>query len=339
MRLRCASLACFVVGSIFPCLAQSGQAVSTETSAPPIAVSVRDAGILEPKNAPSNQPPAKEPASTQPTPSSSDDAVLVGAGDIATCGELAGAEATAELIDKVPGTVVAVGDLAYPDGSDEQFADCYGPTWGRFKQRTRPASGNHEYHSDGASGYVRYFGAAAGDPTKGYYSYDLGAWHIVVLNSECAMVGGCDAASAQVQWLRQDLAQHPATCTLAYFHKPLFSSGVAHGNDPTMKPLWQALYDAGADVVIGGHDHHYERFAPQDPEGRADARRGLREFVVGTGGKTTHRLLAAPQPNSEARNADTFGVLKLILHANSYEWSFLPEAGKTFTDSGHGTCH
>jgi len=252
---------------------------------------------------------------------------------------LAGAEATARLIDKVPGTVFAVGDLAYPDGSDQQFADCYGPTWGRFKDRTRPAPGNHEYHSDGASGYVRYFGAAAGDPSKGYYSYDLGAWHIVVLNSECEKVGGCDAASAQVQWLRQDLAQHPATCTLAYFHKPLFSSGVAHGNDPAMKPLWQALYVAGADVVIGGHDHHYERFAPQDPEGRADAQRGLREFVVGTGGKTTHRHLAAPQPNSEARNADTFGVLKLILHANSYEWSFLPEAGKTFTDSGHGTCH
>jgi hypothetical protein len=339
MRVRCASLAWFAAASISACLARSNQATSNGTWAHPTAVSVRGAGVQSAKSATSNQPPPKDRAKAQPSSSPAEDAVLVGAGDIATCGELAGAEATAQLIDKVPGTVFAVGDLAYPDGSDEQFADCYGPTWGRFKERTRPAPGNHEYHSNGASGYVRYFGAAAGDPTKGYYSYDLGAWHIVVLNSECQMVGGCDAASHQVQWLRQDLAQHPARCTLAYFHKPLFSSGVAHGNDPTMKPFWQALYDAGADVVIGGHDHHYERFAPQDPEGRADAQRGLREFVVGTGGKTTHRLLAAIEPNSEARNADTFGVLKLILHANSYEWSFLPEAGKTFTDSGHGTCH
>jgi hypothetical protein len=339
MRVRCASLAWFAAASISACLAQGGQPVSPGTSAMPGARSVRDTGIAAPTGTGSNHSPSKEPTNTRPDSSPSDDAVLVGAGDIATCGELAGAEATAELIDKVPGTVFAVGDLAYPDGSDEQFANCYGPTWGRFKERTRPAPGNHEYHSNGASGYVRYFGAAAGDPTKGYYSYDLGAWHIVVLNSECQMVGGCDRASAQVQWLRQDLAQHPATCTLAYFHRPLFSSGAAHGNDPAMKPLWQALYDAGADVVIGGHDHHYERFAPQDPEGRADAQRGLREFVVGTGGKSTHRLLAAIEPNSEARNVDTFGVLKLILHADSYEWSFLPQAGKTFTDSGHGTCH
>ena len=139
---------------------------------------------------------------------------MVGAGDIPSCGELAGAEATAELIDKVPGTVFAVGDLAYPDVSDEQFADCYGPTWGRFEERTRPAPGNHEYHSDGASGYVRYFGAAAGRSREGYYSDDLGARHIVVLNSECQRVGGCDAGYAQVQWLRQDLAQHPARCRL-----------------------------------------------------------------------------------------------------------------------------
>ena len=239
MRVRCASLALvwLVAASISGCLAQSGQAASEETSALPMAVSVRDPGIAAPTDTGSNHSPSKRPTNTRPDSSTSDDAVLVGAGDIATCGELAGAEATARLIDKVPGTVFAVGDLAYPDGSDEQFADCYGPTWGRFKERTRPAPGNHEYHSDGASGYVRYFGAAAGDPAKGYYSYDLGAWHIVVLNSECERVGGCHAASAQVQWLRQDLAQHPATCTLAYFHKPRFSSGVAHGNDPTMKPL------------------------------------------------------------------------------------------------------
>jgi len=173
------------------------------------------------------------------------DPVLVGAGDVASCDDLAGAKATAQLIENIPGTVFVAGDLAYPDGSDENFANCYGPTWGRFKDRTRPAPGNHEYHHGTAYGYAHYFGAAAGDPQKGYYSYDLGSWHILSLNSECAAVGGCDLASPQGQWLQQDLAQHPSACTLAYFHKPLFSSGFAHGNDSKMKPLWQALYEQG----------------------------------------------------------------------------------------------
>lgn len=266
-------------------------------------------------------------------------AILVGAGDIASCDDLAGAEATAKLIDNIPGTVFAAGDLAYPDGSDEQFAKCYGPTWGRFKDRTRPSPGNHEYHSDGASGYVRYFGAAAGDPKKAYYSYDLGAWHIIVLNSECKDVGGCGVGSQQEQWLRQDLSAHPAKCTLAYWHKPLFSSGAAHGNDPEVKPLWDALYAANADVVLNGHDHDYERFAPEDPSGNLDPQRGIREFVVGTGGKNSHRSFASPKANSEVRQADTFGVLKLTLHAASYDWEFVPEAGKTFTDFGTGMCH
>ena len=267
------------------------------------------------------------------------DPVLVGAGDIATCGQLEGAEATAKLIDKIPGTVFAVGDLAYPDGSDEQFAKCYGLTWGRFKDRTRPAAGNHEYHSDGASGYARYFGEAAGDPKKGYYSYNLGAWHIIVLNSECDQVGGCDANSLQGRWLQQDLSASSATCQLAYWHKPLFSSGGKHGSDPMMKPLWDTLYKSGVDVVINGHDHDYERFAPQNPDGKSDKDRGIREFVVGSGGKDSHRPFGAPKPNSEARNDDSFGVLKLTLHAKSYDWEFVPEAGKTFKDSGIGICH
>jgi hypothetical protein len=277
-------------------------------------------------------------AAKSTTPSG--DPVLVGAGDIASCDDLAGAEATAKLIDKIPGTVFAVGDLAYPDGSEEQFAKCYTPTWGRFKDRTRPAPGNHEYHKGGgASAYTRYFGAAAGDPDKAYYSYDLGAWHIIVLNSECAEVGGCEPTSPQGQWLKQDLAQHPAGCTLAYFHKPLFSSGGKHGNDPEMKPLWNALHHGGTDVIINGHDHDYERFAPQDPEGKLDEKHGVREFVVGSGGKNSHRVMGEAKPNSEVRNGDTFGVLKLTLHANSYDWEFVPEAGKTFTDSGVGNCH
>jgi DNA-binding beta-propeller fold protein YncE len=275
-----------------------------------------------------------------PVHTDASDPVLVGAGDIASCDDLAGAHATAKLIEKLPGaTVFAAGDLAYPDGSDEQFAKCYGPTWGRFKDRTRPAPGNHEYHSSGATGYSRYFGAVAGDPAKDYYSYDLGAWHILALNSECREVGGCDEASPQGKWLQEELAQHRAGCTLAYFHKPLFSSGLAHGNDPQMKALWQMLYHAGADVIINGHDHDYERFAPQDPEGNADPKHGIREFVVGTGGKNSHRVFTMPRPNSQSRQADTFGVLKLTLHAKSYDWQFVPEEGKTFNDSGKSDCH
>jgi hypothetical protein len=174
-------------------------------------------------------------------------------------------------------------------------------------------------------------------PRRTYYSYDLGAWHIIVLNSECREVGGCDAASPQGLWLRQDLAQHSVACTLAYFHKPLFSSGAKHGNDPEMKPLWQALYAANADVVINGHDHDYERFA--HPDGTADSKRGIREFVVGSGGKNSHRSFGTPKPHSEVRNAETFGVLKVTLHSSGYDWEFVPQAGKNFHDSGIGTCH
>lgn len=266
-------------------------------------------------------------------------AVLVGAGDIASCDDLSGARATAKLLDTIPGTVFTAGDNAYPDGSQKDFANCYDPTWGRHKARTRPSPGNHEFHSGQATPYFSYFGAAAGDPAKGYYSYQLGGWHVVVLNSECKEVGGCNAGSPEEQWLRQDLAAHPGACTVSYWHKPLFSSGAEHGNDPEMKAFWRALYDANADVVINGHDHDYERFAPQDPEGKPDPARGIREFVAGMGGKNSHRELATPVVNSEVRNADTFGILKLTLYAKSYEWQFIPEAGKTFTDSGTGMCH
>ena len=264
-------------------------------------------------------------------------AILVGAGDIADCKDLSGAEATAKLLDKIPGTVMAVGDLAYPDGSKENFT-CYDKTWGRAKSRTRPAPGNHEFHSSGATPYFDYFGAAAGDPKTGYYSYELGAWHIIVLNSECKDVGGCQAGSPQEKWLRADLAAHPVACTLAYWHKPLFSSGGAHGNDLTVKPLWQALYEANADVVVNGHDHDYERFAPQNSDGATDPARGIREFVVGTGGKN-HRPFGSTKPNSEVRDATAFGVLKLTLKPQSYDWEFIPEAGKSFADSGTSNCH
>jgi len=218
-------------------------------------------------------PSVRRPSS--PAPPGDQAVVLVGAGDIADCRDLAGAEATARLIELIPGTVMVPGDLAYPDGSKENF-ECYHKTWGRVKSRTRPSPGNHEFHASGATPYFDYFGAAAGDPQNGYYSYELGSWHIVVLNSECIAVGGCDAGSRQEKWLRADLAAHPVACTLAYWHKPLFSSGGAHGNDPEIKPLWVDLYEANADVVVNGHDHDYERFAPQAPDGAADAARGIR---------------------------------------------------------------
>lgn len=275
---------------------------------------------------------------TAPSPAKNEQtAILVGAGDIADCRNLTGAEATAKLLDKIPGTVITVGDLAYPDGSKDNFA-CYDKTWGRARSRTRPSPGNHEFHAAGATPYFDYFGVLAGDPKTGYYSYDLGSWHIVVLNSECKDVGGCAAGSPQERWLRADLASHPVACTLAYWHKPLFSSGSAHGNDLTMKPLWDALYEANADVVVNGHDHDYERFAPQTPDGAPDPGRGIREFVVGTGGKS-HRPFSEPKTNSEVRDATAFGVLELRLQSKSYDWQFIPEEGKTFTDSGSGACH
>lgn len=281
-----------------------------------------------------------EPSLARPVQAASaaaSDPVLVGAGDIAFCGDLSGAEATAKLLDSIAGVVFTAGDNAYENGTAEEFKNCYQPTWGRHKARTRPSVGNHEFHSGGASPYFDYFGANAGDPKDGFYSYELGTWHIIVLNSECREVGGCEQGSREEKWLRSDLQAHHAVCILAYWHKPLFSSGAKHGNDPEMKPFWQDLYVARAAVVINGHDHDYERFAPQDPEGKPDPAHGIREFVAGTGGKN-HRPFAAPLPTTEARNADTFGVLKLTLHPGGYDWEFIPEAGKTFHDSGKGLC-
>jgi hypothetical protein len=272
-------------------------------------------------------------------PTALTDPVLVGAGDIAECGQ-PGAEQTAKLLDTIEGTIFTTGDNAYPNGSAADYANCYDPTWGRHKARTRPAIGNHDYHTPGAPAYFDYFGAAAGERGKGYYSYDLGAWHIVVLNSNCADIDGCQAGSPQEQWLRADLAAHPTTCTLAYFHHPRFSSGPDHRpelrNNIEMRPFWQALYSAGADVVLAGHAHLYERFAPQDPNGAADSQ-GLRQFVVGTGGGGLYEF-GAPVANSEVRYNASYGVLKLTLHAASYDWQFVTPPGNTFSDTGSAAC-
>jgi acid phosphatase type 7 len=266
------------------------------------------------------------------------DPVIVGAGDIASCSST-GDEATAALLDDIPGTVVTLGDNVYDSGTATEYADCYDPSWGRHKARTKPTPGNHEYITANATGYYGYFGSLAGDPSKGYYSYDLGNWHIVVLNSnsDCTTIS-CAAGSAQEQWLRADLTANQNVCTLAYWHHPRFNSGAEHGNDANVAPFWNALYDLGADVILNGHEHVYERFAPQSPSAAADNVRGIRQFTVGTGGKS-HYPFGTIQPNSQVRDDNTYGVLKLTLHATSYDWQFVPVAGGSFTDSGTGQCH
>src|SRR6266550_1472578 len=256
------------------------------------------------------------------------DPVLVGAGDIASCAS-SGDSATARLVAGIPGTVFTAGDDAYELGTLNQFQSCYGPTWGAFRSRTRPSPGKHDYGTPGASGYFTYFGWRAGPAGKGYYAYNLGAWRIYALNSNCAAIGGCGSSSPQTRWLKADLAANPRRCVLAYWHHPRFSSGM-HGNDTGVRAFWDVLYAAHADVIINGHDHDYERFGRQTPDGSASTS-GIREFVVGTGGKDL-RGFATVKPHSLVRNSTTFGVLKLTLHAASYDWRFVAQSGKTFSD-------
>jgi hypothetical protein len=256
--------------------------------------------------------------------------IFVGAGDIAKCESGGNPEATARLLDSISGTVFALGDNAYPSGSADDYRNCYDKTWGRHKSRTRPVAGNHEYDTPGASAYYEYFGGNAGPAGLGYYSYDLGNWHIVALNSNI----GVSVSSPQGLWLRNDLSAHPSTCTLAYWHYPLFSSS-EHGNIDAMRDFWRILYDAGAEIVLGGHDHVYERFAPQDPNGAADPVNGIREFVAGTGGAPPYPFESI-KPNSEVR-ASAIGVLRFALKAGGYDWTFVPVSGPG--DSGSGTCH
>lgn len=270
--------------------------------------------------------------------------VLLAAGDIAAC-DGSGAKATARLLRGRKGIIAALGDTAYEQGTPQEFARCYAPTWGTEKARTRPAVGNHEYETRGAAGYFGYFRAAAGARGVGYYSYDLGTWHIIVLNSNCQQVGGCSTSSPQGTWVRDDLAAHPARCTLAYWHHPLFSSGQKHGGTVDVRDFWHLLYAARAEVVLSAHEHNYERFAPQDPLGNENQRRGIRAFVVGTGG-AGHYPFGNPVPHSEVRNADTYGVLAISLRPGSYAWDFLPvrsaraqSGDKPFTDHGRDTCH
>jgi hypothetical protein len=260
--------------------------------------------------------------------------VLVGAGEVARCESYGNDEATALVLDNIPGTVFTTGDNIHASGSLDDFNTCYDPSWGRHKARTLPSVGRNEYLTPGASGYFDYFGTAAGERDKGYYSYNLGDWHVVVLNSNIDMTAG----SPQEQWLRADLAASTKLCTLAYWHHTRFSS---YGTSVrgSIKPLWDALYAARAEVVVNGYYRLYERFAPQTPDGVADPQTGIRQITVGTGGHGVDTFGTFIAPNSEARGSGTFGVLKLTLATTSYSWEFVPVPGGTFTDSGSGSCH
>jgi hypothetical protein len=255
---------------------------------------------------------------------------MVGAGDIGYCGSPA-AEATARLLDRISGTVFTTGDNAYMSGSSEEYRQCYDPSWGRHRSRTRPVPGNHEYVT-GADAYFDYFGSSAGPRGAGYYSYSVGPWQVIALNSEIPSGPG----SPQQQWLRQELSLHRTFCSAVYWHRPRFSSG-QNGDNPDMRDVWRTLYEFDVDLVINGHDHTYERFAPQDPDGRPDAAHGIRQFVVGTGGAPLYALPMI-HVNSEVRAA-AWGVAVFTLSSVGYQWEFVPVDGESFHDAGSGTCH
>jgi hypothetical protein len=276
---------------------------------------------------PSSPSTPNPPVSNNPIPP----AVLVGAGDIGQCGS-PGVVATARLLDAIAGIVFTTGDNAYPKGTDENFRDCYEPYWGRHKARTRPVPGNHDYESSGAAPYFNYFEDKAGMFGQGYYAYSAGPWRVIAMNSEIPVGPG----SVQLQWLRSELTDSHTRCTMAYWHKPLFTSG-PNGPNRDMREVWRTLYEFDVDLVITGHDHLYERFAPQDPDGRADSSRGIRQITVGTGGGSLYTPVTSA-PNTEAIGIG-FGVLKLTLSDGAYAWAFVPVPGNAFTDSGIGQCH
>jgi len=321
---------------ITPNATETSTPETTDTSAPTLTTSPEETSIptftelpaetstLEADTATPTSTDTSTPAFTSTSPGS---AVFVGAGDISTCSNN-NDEATAKLLDTIPGTVFTAGDNAYIDGSYTEYINCYDPTWGRHKARTKPVPGNHEYQTLGAAGYFQYF-----SNMPAYYAFNLGSWRIYALNSELSV----SSTSAQVTWLQDDLAANPSQCVLAYWHKPRWSSGSNHGSNSAMQALWQVLYNAGAELVINGHEHNYERFAEMNASGAAVSQ-GLREFVVGTGGNSLYPFGTA-LTTSQVRNSSTYGVLKLTLHSGGYDWQFVPGAGSTFTDSGSSSCH
>ena len=256
--------------------------------------------------------------------------VLVGAGDIASC-DAQGDEATAALLDGIPGTVFTAGDNVYPNGTLERYRLCYGPSWGRHLARTHATPGNHDYRLDSGAAYYEYFGNRAGPPGSGFYSFELGDWLVLMLNTNI----GVSAESVQARWLRSQLAGRDRGCEIAISHHPRFSSG-SHGSESRMSAIWRILYDEGVELAIAGHDHNYERFAPMTADGRLDEERGVRQFVVGTGGFKPYEPRER-QPNSEALRTVT-GVIKLSLGSGVYQWEFVPVPGETFRDWGEGKC-
>ena len=278
-------------------------------------------------------------ATTTPTPTRTatpTPVIFSGAGDIAICGQ-EGDDLTAKILNDIPGIIFTTGDNNNESGTLWEFEKCFGPSWGQFKDRIRPSAGNHEYLVPDAADYFTYFGAAAGDIYKGYYSYDYGNWHIIVLNSNCGWVGGCGPSSPQITWLREDLASHNSLCSLAYWHDPRWSSGLG-GSSFWLDAFWKTLYEYGVELVISSDDHDYERFAPQDTEGNLDTETGIRQFVIGTGGagqRPFHKILE----NSEVQNSGTFGVLKFELYEDRYEWEFLAVEGDSFEEKGQDFCH
>jgi len=293
-------------------------------------------GIIPPR--PGSAAPPGSPRSFGPVGASgpgSGAQTLIAAGDAARCDGTID-EATAAEIETIPGMVAALGDNAYENGSPQDYAQCYDPSWGQFKDRTRPVPGNHEYQTPGAAGYFGYFGSSVGSLEHSWYAWDLGSWRLYALDANCGQIGGCGPGSPELTWLTDDLAANPAHCVLAYWHQPRFSSGL-HGNNPALDDIWRALSAAGADIVLNGHDHLYERFAQLDANGAPVPAGGTREFVVGTGGGNAYEFQAI-RPGSEVRIAETFGVLRLTLDSGTYDWSFLPINGGTHTDSGTDNC-
>jgi len=264
-------------------------------------------------------------------------ATILVAGDIASCAWKKDS-ATARLVDALPGIVMTAGDNAYQSGTYRQFRDCYAPTWGRFRDRTRPTPGNHDWVTPGARGYFRYFGDLAGPAGRGYYAFDAGAWRVYALTGDCSAVGGCRNGTPQNTWLKEDLASHPRDCVLAVWHQPRFSSG-PHGTSTRTNALLKVLYGAGAEVVVNGHDHLYEMFAPARPDSTLDPEYGIRQFIAGTGGGPLYSFREPFAPNSRVRSSSAHGVLRLTLEADRYTWEFLPVAGTTFSDEGAGACH
>ena len=305
---------------------------------PPTGSPASATGTLALGSLPASPSPAS-PSPGTPTPSATsvtDTATLVGAGDIASCG-LTGDTATAALVQGIAGTVFTAGDNAYESGSPSEFENCFEPTWGAFKDRIRPAAGNHDWNTRGAAGYLDYFAdAAVNDDGRTWYSYDLGAWHVIVLDSNCAKVDGCGPDSEQGAWLAADLAASKARCAVAIWHHPRYSSG-EHGGVSTSAPLWAAVAAVGVDVVLNGHDHDYERFAPQDAAGAPDPD-GTREFVVGTGGAALRAFPGSFPANSLVRSSIAHGVIELTLQPSGYLWRFHSTDG-TFSDQGSATCH